>query len=105
MANKNDNEIERELTPKTSPVTKRLDAVIRLLIEINRSKPKKAEFTEADAARLLKSVDLTPSEIAKILGKKSRTDISRYLYSKQKNIESKGDGDGKNETPPEEPET
>lgn len=63
---------------------KRLDALIRLFIELNRSDPNK-KFTEADAARTLKSVDLTPTEIAKILGKKSATDVAPYLYSKKKN--------------------
>lgn len=66
------------------PSIKRLDAIIRLLIELNKIRPKDAEeFNEASAARLLKSVDLTPTEIAKILGKKSRTDVTSYLYTKK----------------------
>ena len=64
-------------------IEKRLDALIRLFIEMNKP-DKKKNFTEAEAARLLKSVDLTPTEIAKILGKKSATDVSKYLYVKQK---------------------
>lgn len=64
-------------------IINRLDALIRLFIEFN--KPKSQEkFTEAVAARLLKSVDLTPTEIARILGKKSATDVSAYLYPKKK---------------------
>jgi hypothetical protein len=63
------------------PIKKRLDALIRLLVEINKPKGKE-KFNEAVAARLLRSVDLTPTEIAKILGKKSRTEIAPYLYSK-----------------------
>ena len=66
-----------------SGTEKRLDAIIRLLIEINKSNPTK-NFTEADAVKTLKSVDLTPTEISKILGKKSATDVAPYLYSKKK---------------------
>lgn len=64
------------------PITKRLDALIRLFIEMNKSEQK--TFNEAEAARLLKSVDLTPTEIAKIFGKKSATDVAPYLYPKKK---------------------
>lgn len=71
--------------PTSDPVTKRLDALIRLFIEIN--KPKGNErFSEGTAARLLKSMDFTPTEIAKILGKKSATDVSPYLYPKKKEV-------------------
>lgn len=63
-------------------VIKRLDALIRLFVEMNKPKTKE-KFTEGVAARLLKSVDLSPTEIAKILGKKSRTEISQYLYEKK----------------------
>jgi len=68
------------------PVIRRLDALIRLFIEMNKPKAKE-EFNEGTAARLLKSVDFSPTEIAKILGKKSRTDVAHYLYDKatQKN--------------------
>lgn len=59
----------------------RLDALIRLQIELNKGKD---NFNEAVAARLLKSVSLTPTEIAKILGKKSATDVAPYLYPKKK---------------------
>jgi hypothetical protein len=62
---------------------KRLDALIRLFIELNKADPNK-KFTEGDAARILRSVDLTPTEIAKILGKKSATDVAPYLYSKKR---------------------
>ncbi len=63
------------------PVIKRLDALIRLLIEMSKINK---DFNEAIAARILKSLDLTPTEIAKILGKKSATDVSSYLYPKKK---------------------
>ncbi len=70
-------------------VTKRLDAIISLLIEMN--KPKTGEkFNEATAARLLKSLDFTPTEIARLLGKKSRTDVTCYLYPKKKAPKGKG---------------
>jgi hypothetical protein len=64
-------------------ITKRLDALIRLIIEMNKPKGKE-KFSEGVAARLLRSVDLSPTEIARILGKKSRTEISQYLYDKKR---------------------
>ena len=68
---------------KEALILKRLDALIRLFIEMNKPEGKK-EFNEATAARILKSVNLTPTEIARILGKKSATDVSTYLYPKKK---------------------
>ena len=65
------------------PITKRLDALIRLIVEMNKPKSKE-KFNEGVAARLLRSVDLSPTEIARILGKKSRTEISKYLYDKER---------------------
>jgi hypothetical protein len=73
---------QKKESTSPDPITKRLDALIRLFVEMNKPKGKE-EFNEAVAARLLKSVDLTPTEIAKILGKKSRTDIAHYLYDKK----------------------
>jgi len=75
--NKKDNQDSRSSTDK------RLDALIRFFIELNKSDPNK-KFTDADAAKTMKSVDLTPTEIAKILGKKSATDVAPYLYAKKK---------------------
>jgi hypothetical protein len=66
-----------------NPLIKRLDAIIKLLIEENKIIYKK-EFTESKIAKLLYSVELTPTEIAKILGKKSASEIAPYLYSKKK---------------------
>jgi hypothetical protein len=66
---------------------KRLDALLWLFIEINKNivtMNKGKKFTEGDVARLLKSMDLTPTEIAKIMGKKSASDISVHLYAKKK---------------------
>lgn len=74
-------EKSKKRTPN-DPIVERLDALIALFIEVN--KPKKEEkFSEASAARILNSAGLTPTEIAKILGKKSRTDVAKYLYSKK----------------------
>lgn len=67
---------------KPDPIEKRLDALIRLFIEMNKPKVKE-DFNEGTAARLLQSVDFSPTEIAKILGKKSRTDVAQYLYEKK----------------------
>jgi hypothetical protein len=82
---------QQDNTPNTQnsdAIIKRLDALIRLFIEMNKPSGKE-NFNEGDAARLLKSVDLTPTEIAKILGKKSRTDIAPYLYQKKPKNKSK----------------
>jgi hypothetical protein len=67
-------------------IIKRLDALIRLYIETSKPE-KKNKFGEGEAIRLLKSVDLTPTEIAKILGKKSATDVSYALYPKKEKSE------------------
>lgn len=72
-------------------IIKRLDALIRLYIETNKPEKKK-KFGEGEAIRLLKSVDLTPTEIAKILGKKSATDVSYALYQKTQNTENQTEG-------------
>jgi len=65
------------------PTIKRLDASIRLFVEMNKPEGKK-EISERTIARMLKSLDFTPTEIAKILGKKSRTHVAKYLYQKKK---------------------
>jgi len=68
-----------------SGVQRRLDALIRLLIEILTRKDSSLEL--GDAIRALKSAGLTPSEISKILGKE-RTDVNWALYgSKSKRRE------------------
>ena len=71
--------------PKTNGnqhLTRRLDAIIRLLLEIMYSM-KDAKFNQGTAARSLNSVGLTPTEIATILGKKSPASIAKYLYGKK----------------------
>ncbi len=69
-------------------IIKRLDALIRLYIETSKPE-KKMKFSEGEAIRLLKSVGLSPTEIAKILGKKAATDVSYALYSKKEKTEEK----------------
>ena len=69
-----------EMLPSSTNI--RLDVIIRLLIEMNKSREK--NMNEAIAARLLKSIGLKPTEIAKILGKKSATDVAPYLYPRKK---------------------
>lgn len=75
--------MSRRRAQRTDPMKSRLDALIRLFIEMNKPRGKEG-FTETTAARILKSVGLTPTEIAGILGKKSATDVSKYLYLKKK---------------------
>lgn len=65
------------------PVVKRLDALVRLFIEMNKPKGKE-KFNEGTAARILQSQGWTPTEIARALGKKSRTEITYILYPKKK---------------------
>jgi hypothetical protein len=66
---------------------RRLDALIRMNIEMN--KLSNNEFSDTLAANILKSVGLTPTEIARIFGKNSRTDISGLLYRKPKKASKK----------------
>ncbi len=70
-------------------VNKRLDSLIRVLLETLYTKKKK--FNEATAVRILNSAGLTPTEIAKILGKKNATSVASYLYSKGKSKNSKSE--------------
>jgi hypothetical protein len=80
------NKEPKEEEPK-DPVVKRLDALLRFYIETNKGKER---FTEAGAARMLQSLGFTPTEIAAVLGKKSRTEVSKYLYSKGKGTKTRG---------------
>ena len=61
----------------------RLDALIRLVIETMYSN-KTLDFDQAKAASVLKSVGLTPTEIAHVMGKKTAQDVSQYLYGKKR---------------------
>jgi len=74
---------------------KRLDALIRVLLE-NLYTDKNKKFGRKEAIEILNSVGLAPIEIAKILGKKSGTDITPYIYSNKKMTSGKSK-DGKEE--------
>ena len=63
--------------------TKRLDCIIRLFMEILKTSDEKKN-NNGSLSRILNSAGLTPTEIAKILGKKSATSIAPYLYQKKK---------------------
>ena len=76
MEKKNHEEMET-----VGDVAKRLDALIRILIETHNSEKK---LTDAELARILRSVGLSPTESTRIMGKKSATEISQYLYKKSK---------------------
>lgn len=80
MSKKN-NQNNKENQPDFQSVNKRLDALIRILLEIHFDK--KDKFNLTAAVRALKSCGLGPKEIADILGKKM-TDISPLLYPKSK---------------------
>jgi hypothetical protein len=76
---------KRQSKKKTvsDPLIARLDALIALFVRMNDPKSKE-KFNDAVATRILNSAGLTPTEIARILGKKSRTDIAQYLYPPKK---------------------
>lgn len=58
---------------------KRLDALIRLFIELNKD-----NLNETQSAKILYSLGLTPTEVALILGKKSSSAVNPLIYSKKK---------------------
>lgn len=73
----------RANTDQFESVNRRLDALIRILLETLYDEKKK--FNDAIAVKTLHSVGLTPTEIAKILGKKGGAQaVSQYIYSKDK---------------------
>jgi hypothetical protein len=74
---------KRKQKEETDPVVKRLDAIIILFIEINKPETKK-ELNDVVVARTLHSVGLTSTEIAKMMDKKSPSDVAPYLYQKRK---------------------
>lgn len=67
------------------PVNKRLDGLIRIMLEIHFDK--KNRFNLTTAVKALNSCGLGPTEIANILGKKL-TDVAPLLYTKR--IKKKG---------------
>jgi hypothetical protein len=81
---------QRKKKTVNDPIVGRLDALIALFIRANEPK-KEGKFNETVAARILNSAGLTPTEIAKILGKKSRTDITSFLYPRKKSSRTKGE--------------
>jgi len=64
--------------PEAAKMIQRLDALIRIALE-GLYKNKKVK-NEGDATRMLKSVGLGPTEIARVLGKKKASDVAQYLY-------------------------
>lgn len=65
-------------------LVRRLDAIIGLLVQFVQA-TKTPGFGVGEAARLLNSVGMTPTEVARVLGKKSAQDVAPYLYGKVKN--------------------
>jgi len=73
---------QQQKTSENESLARRLDAIIRLILEfMYANKPLK--FNQTTAARILKSVGLSPTEIARIFGKKSARDVAWFLYSKK----------------------
>jgi len=64
-------------------LVRRLDAIIRLLLEYMQA-TKVPGIGIAKAARVLNSVGMTPTEVARVLGKKSAHDVAPYLYPKRR---------------------
>lgn len=75
---------------KNLEIVKRLNAIIRLLIELNKNLGKN-EFTIETLVKTLYSLNFSPTEIANILGYKDRRSISKYLYSKHKESSDKNE--------------
>ena len=77
MAKKN-NELENE----RNSLEKRLDAIIRILVEKEKIELGN-KFNLGEKIRILNSCGLKPLEIAKIFGKEKSSDIAPYLYQKK----------------------
>jgi hypothetical protein len=77
----------KKKTEENDRMIKRLDGILYLLIEIattlNQKYKEKSRF-RSHIIKVLNSMGLTPTEIARILGYKSRTSVASYLYSKRK---------------------
>ena len=71
--------IEAEDTTEAG-IERRLDALIRMTIEILTNEGRKMEI--GDIIRALRSAGLTPSEIGKIMGKE-RTYVSGFIYGQK----------------------
>ncbi len=66
----------------------RLDAIVLLLLKTHCG-DKKGRIKISEAAPLLHSAGYSPTEIAKILGKKKPSEVAPYLYSKTKSSKKK----------------
>jgi hypothetical protein len=64
-------------------IVKRLDGILYLLVEITATLNQKYK-EKSHIVKVLNSIGLTPTEIAHILGYKSRTSVASHLYSKRK---------------------
>jgi len=74
-------------------IVKRLDVLIRILLETLYDKKKK--YNDTTAVRTLHSAGLTPTEISKILGKKGGAQaVSQYIYSKKGKKKKSKDNEG-----------
>jgi len=74
---------ERKDKDPYESVNRRLDALIRITAEtLFISNDRK--IGEADVIRMLNSAGLTPTEIAKIMGRKDRRSVSGELYGSKK---------------------
>jgi hypothetical protein len=78
--------LDSDVITNASGIQRRLDALIRLLVEILTREEAPLELGEA--IRALNSAGLTPLEICKILGK-DRTDVSWALYGRQRKTKRK----------------
>lgn len=78
---KNKNNEENENIATLDSLQRRLDILIRILLrkefQDDGGKP-----SQKDIVQYLKKSGWSPTEIAKLLGLKSRTSISTYLYKK-----------------------
>jgi hypothetical protein len=74
---------KRKSSSNQDAVKIRLDALIGLVLETMYANDS-LNFDQPKAARLLKSIGLSPTEIAHVMGKKTAQDISPYLYVKKR---------------------
>ena len=77
--------LEENKVPNNEGLTKRLDAIIRILIEKEKIELGN-KFNLGEKIRILNSCGLGPSEIAKIFGKKGSSDVAPHLYIKKKKV-------------------
>jgi len=68
-----------EENPDVRKILARLDAVV-LLLATSQFSDADAKIKIAPVAKILHKSGYTPTEIARLFGKKKATDISKYLY-------------------------